>query len=135
MENKLTLLKEDYAICRTQNGSYVPSLGNVSSFFSITKEKNNQITVVCDQNRLPAGFDGQTSMNWRCFRFTDQLDFNSIGIISRISRVLASNHIPIYTISTYNTDYILIPSRNLKKGFSILKESGYKIICEDLEEQ
>ena len=44
---------------------------------------------------------------WRAFRIQGVLDFSLIGILSAISAVLAENHIGIFAVSTYNTDYIL----------------------------
>lgn len=52
-------------------------------------------TLVCD--------DG-----WRAFRIQGTLDFSMIGVLSKISSILAANKIGIFAVSTYNTDYILL---------------------------
>jgi hypothetical protein len=53
------------------------------------------------------------------------LDFSLIGILSRISSVLAENGIGICAISTFNTDYILSKSENFERAINALQSAGY----------
>ncbi len=48
---------------------------------------------------------------WRGFRIQGTLDFSLIGILSKLSGILAEHKIGIFAISTYNTDYILVKRR------------------------
>ena len=66
--------------------------------------------------------------NWRGFRIQDILDFSLIGILSKISTLMADNEIGIFAISTFNTDYILVKEKNFEKSLEILEENGYQII-------
>ena len=49
-----------------------------------------------------------------------------IGILSAISAVLAENHIGIFAVSTFNTDYILTKEENFQKAVECLKQAGYR---------
>lgn len=51
-----------------------------------------------------------------------------IGILSKISGILADNKIGIFAISTFNTDYVLTKKENYQKALDVLKNAGYKII-------
>ena len=64
---------------------------------------------------------------WKGFRICGVLDFSLIGILARISKILASNQIGIFAISTYNTDYILTKEGDFKKALQVLKNSEYHI--------
>ena len=64
---------------------------------------------------------------WKSFRRVGTLDFSLIGILARISKILASNEIGIFAISTYNTDYILTKDENFDKTMNVLKSAGYRI--------
>ena len=55
------------------------------------------------------------------------LDFSLIGILARISKVLASNEIGIFAISTYNTDYVLTKEENFRKALDALRGAGYEV--------
>ena len=61
-------------------------------------------------------------------RVTGTLDFSLIGIISKISEVLAENRIGIFVISTYNTDYILVKKEQLDSAVNALGKNGYIFI-------
>ena len=64
---------------------------------------------------------------WRGFRIEGELDFSLIGILSRISTVLAENKIGIFAVSTYNTDYILVKKENFNKAINALEKAGYTV--------
>jgi hypothetical protein len=51
-----------------------------------------------------------------------------IGILFRISEILASNKIGIFAVSTYNTDYIFVKKENYEKALDELKNAGYRIV-------
>ena len=53
------------------------------------------------------------------------LDFSLIGILAKISGILAENGIPIFACSTYNTDYILIKADRLDCAMEVLETNGY----------
>ena len=56
------------------------------------------------------------------------MDFSLIGILSRISTLLADNGIGIFAISTYNTDYILTKKEVYSKALDILEKAGYEVV-------
>ncbi len=56
------------------------------------------------------------------------LDFSMIGILSRLSGVLAENKIGIFVVSTFNTDYILVKEENFERALSVLSSAGYDIV-------
>ena len=64
---------------------------------------------------------------WGGFRIEGTLDFSLIGILSKISSLLAENKIGIFAVSTYNTDYIFVKKDALSDALSILKRAGYDI--------
>ena len=65
---------------------------------------------------------------WKGFRIQGVLDFSLIGILSKLSGVLADNDIGIFAVSTYNTDYILVKSENFEKAMNVLAAEGYEIV-------
>ena len=67
---------------------------------------------------------------WRGFRIQGTLDFSLIGILAKISAILAEQRIGIFAISTYNTDYIFVKEENFAKALKSLAEHGYKVINE-----
>lgn len=101
---KLSILPNTLAICQFEPGSEIPSWVHGSSFFSINKTPD-ELSIVCDQAFTPPNV--KKTENWRAFKVEGPLDFSLTGIVASISKVLADNRIPIFVISTYDTDYIL----------------------------
>ena len=64
---------------------------------------------------------------WRCFRIRGVLDFSLIGILAKISTILAENRIGIFVVSTFNTDYVLVKAENFDLAMTLLAEAGYTV--------
>ena len=65
---------------------------------------------------------------WKAFRIQGVLDFSLVGILAKIATLLAENSIPIFNISTYNTDYVLTKAAHYEKALDALKQAGYTIV-------
>ena len=113
---------EELSVCKVQNISQV----DFSDKFCFLGKTDEEISVVCLTDKVPENVT-QRDDGWKMFRIEGELDFSLIGILSKISAILAENEIGIFAISTYNTDYILTKSANYEKALSCLKNSGYQI--------
>ena len=64
---------------------------------------------------------------WRGFRIEGVLDFSLVGILAGLSAILAARKIGIFTVSTYNTDYILVKNGDFERALAALEEAGYEV--------
>ena len=92
-----------------------------SDFYFICKT-DEELSLVCRTEDTPAETIERED-GWRGFRIQGVLDFSLIGILSKLSQILADNGIGIFAVSTYNTDYILVKEENFKKALDALKKS------------
>ena len=65
---------------------------------------------------------------WKAFRIQGILDFSLIGVLSKISTLLAENNIGIFVVSTYNTDYIFVKEDRIFEALQLLANDGYRIV-------
>jgi uncharacterized protein len=65
--------------------------------------------------------------NYRIIKFDAVLPFSLVGFIAKISSALARENIPIFVISAYSTDYILIKEDYMKKAINSLAKLGFSI--------
>ena len=118
---KITLqtLKDVLAVCRLEPNKGVPNWVRFdkNDFTSVTQTPD-EFSIVCNQSLVP--FDVKAEKNWRVIRIKGQLDFSLVGILKKVICPLSENKISIYTISTYDTDYILIKEDNFEKAMQIL---------------
>lgn len=88
---------------------------------------DEEISLVCRTEDTPVDTIERED-GWKGFRIEGVLDFSLIGILSKISSILAENQIGIFAVSTYNTDYILVKSENFEQAMDVLENSGYLVV-------
>ena len=97
----------------------------ISAFFA----RQIRRSLVCRTAKVP-GNATRREDGWRAFRIQGQLDFSLVGILSRISSILAENRIGIFAMSTYHTDYILVKAGDYERALECLSAAGYTIISQ-----
>ena len=118
----LETLRPRFSVCKVKDYSGV-DLTKPFCFTGTTDEENS---LVCPEALVP-GNTIKRDDGWKGFRIIGQLDFSLIGILARISKILAEGGIGIFAISTYNTDYILTKEENFEKAMKVLKKAGYEV--------
>ena len=124
MEPELVMstLAGQLAVFRLPGDAAVPEWAMQGAFSSITRTPH-ELSIVTSFAAVPA--DAQrTSGPWTAFMVHGPLDFTLKGILSKIAAALAGADVSIFAISTYDTDYILVPSADAEKARSALTASG-----------
>ena len=104
----------------------VTSINMESDFYFIGKT-DEELSLVCKTKDTPQNTIERDD-GWRVFRIQGILDFSLIGILSKLSGILAEHKIGIFAVSTYNTDYILVKEENFDRALSVLASEGYSIV-------
>lgn len=112
----------DFSVCKIEDTTGV----DFSSEFCFLGKTDEENSLVCITEYVPANVVERDD-GWKAFRIQGVLDFSLIGILSKISTLLADNEIGIFAISTYNTDYILTKAENYSKALEVLMEAGYQL--------
>ena len=119
---KLQKLKYDFSICKVAGLEEI----DFAHKFCFVSRTDDEISVVCKTKYAPANTIGRSD-GWKAFRVEGELDMSLVGIISDISAILAANQIPVFVISTYNTDYFLVKKEMFEKAITLLDENGYAV--------
>jgi len=119
---EIKTLDYDFSVCKVSNYSCV----NFESKYCFIGKTDEENSLVCITNDVPAN-STERDDGWKAFRIQGILDFSLIGILSKISTLLAENEIGIFAISTYNTDYILTKKENYDKAIGVLLKAGYHV--------
>jgi hypothetical protein len=116
-------IENSFSVCKLEDISAV-DLNNEFFFVGKTDE---EISLVCPTEKVPAKVMKKED-GWKAFRIQGVLDFSLIGILSKVASLLADNHISIFAISTFNTDYVLTKADNYAKALELLEKAGYQIV-------
>ena len=116
IEHKLT-------VCKLADISGI----NFGADFYFIGRTDEELSLVCRTEDTPLRTAARDD-GWRGFRIQGTLDFSLIGILSRLSGILAEHKIGIFAVSTYNTDYILVKEENFERALRVLASEGYSVV-------
>ena len=121
----MELKKIEYklTVCKVPDVSDI----NMAADFYFVGKTDEEVSLVCKTEDTPVK-TVERDDGWRGFRIQGVLDFSLIGILSKLSGILAEHEIGIFAISTYNTDYILVKEENFARALSVLAAEGYRIV-------
>lgn len=117
------MLEQDFTVCQVENYTQV----NWAAEFCFTGKTDEEYSLACATADVPDNVIRRDD-GWKGFRIQGVLDFSLVGILSKIAALLAENSIPIFAISTYNTDYVLTKAEHYEKALDALKQAGYTIV-------
>ena len=120
---ELKKLEHELTVCKA--GS-LADIDLAADFFFIGKT-DEELSLVCRTEDVPAGTIERDD-GWKGFRVEGVLDFSLTGILSGLSGILADRGIPIFAVSTFNTDYILVKAENFEKALAVLSAEGYTVL-------
>lgn len=100
---------------------------DLSRDFYFIGKTDEELSLVCRTEDTPE-HTTEREDGWKGFRIQGVLDFSLIGILSKLSAILAEQGIGIFAVSTYNTDYILVKAENFEKAMAALEQAGYTVV-------
>ncbi len=113
-----------WAVCRLAADSEIPKwLG--SGFVSVTRTPF-ELSIVCPQETVPAGV--QAERDWACLQLQGPFAFTLTGVLASFLQPLAEARVPIFALSTYDTDWVLIPAARLDDALGALAAAGHELV-------
>jgi len=119
---ELQKLECDFTVCKMPDISHV----DFSREIVFLSKTSDEISLVCETEHVPSNIT-ESEPGWKALKVSGVLGFGMVGVIAKISNLLAEAGISIFVISTYNTDYILLKAANFDRGTRVLSLNGYII--------
>jgi uncharacterized protein len=121
---KFRRLGEAYAILRLEPDAAIPDWAIHGEFNSISRTAD-ELSIVCPASNLPPSI--QAEQRWMCLKLEGPFPFSMTGILLSFIQPLSDNAIPIFAVSTYDTDYVLIQEEFSEKALAILRQAGHEL--------
>jgi hypothetical protein len=120
MNHPLRLLDGELSILRLPPDAAPPSWLDLSPrpLVSVTRTAD-ELSIVCPSADVPHGVSCEAG--WRAFTVEGKLEFSAIGVLAAILNPLAEAGISILSISTFDTDYVLVRTGVLEKAKAALR--------------
>jgi hypothetical protein len=119
---QLTILPGRLAVCRLGPGDPVPAWARGGALASITRTPD-ELSIVCDQEMVPDSVRAQRG--WRCLKARGPLDLDLTGVLASLAVPLARAGAAVFALSTYDTDYLLVPESKLDAAKAALTAAGH----------
>ncbi len=83
----------------------------------------DELSIVCPGSSVPA--DVRCEKGWVAIKVRGPLDFSLTGILAALASPLAADGIPIFALSTFDTDYVLVKEQDLLRAKKALERAGH----------
>ncbi len=121
----LMILPHRLAVCQLRADEPFPEWARAGDLLSFTRT-DDELSVVCQERFVPP--EVKAERGWRAMQVQGPLDFSLVGVLAAIAAPLAEAAISIFALSTYNTDYILVPERDLDRAVQALEQTGFLVM-------
>ena len=123
---KFKILPGRFAICQLPAGSAVPDWATAGEFWSVSAAPE-ELSIVCPESAVPAG--AKVQHGFVCFQLEGPFPLDSIGILRQFLDPLAGAGVAIFAVSTFNTDFVLVHSRQKDLAVDVLTRAGHKLVA------
>ena len=110
-------------MCRLDVDTPVPAWGQAGSLFCVVWTRD-ELSIVCDENRVPDGV--RVEAGWVALKLEGPFPFSMTGVLAAFLRPLAEGNIPIFAISTFDTDFVLIKHEDVERAVKALGAAGHQ---------
>ncbi|MDR1186191.1 MAG: ACT domain-containing protein [Bifidobacteriaceae bacterium] len=93
------------------------------AFLAITE---NEVSLVCPAAAVPRTALARDD-DWSLMRVPGELDFRLVGVLAQLTATLAEANVPVFAVSTFDTDYLLVKTANLERAARALTDSGSSV--------
>ncbi len=121
---KFRWLPGAYAIVRMDPEATVPDWATKGVFSSVTRTAD-ELSIVCPADNLPAHLSSEC--HWVCFKLEGPFPFSQTGVLLSFIEPLSHNGVPIFAISTYDTDYVLVQEEFMGVAQGALGAAGHAL--------
>ena len=125
MQLTLFVLPKRYAFCRLEPNGHIPTWALLGDDFVSLTRTLDELSVVCLQENVPA--DAQAERDWRCVKVEGPFDFSVAGVHASLTLPLAEANISVMSVSTYETDHLLLKVEDLAPAIEVLRRAGHTV--------
>ena len=120
---KFRLLPQRLAVCRLGADAPVPEWALEAAFFSLVRT-SDELSIVCGEERVPHDVRGEKG--WVALKLEGPFPFSLTGVLAAFLDPLAEARIPIFAISTFDTDHVLIKQEDVARAVEVLTAAGHR---------
>jgi hypothetical protein len=122
---RLFLRPETLSVVRLSASEFLPVWAFASDGIAAAVRRGAELSVVCRSDVVPA--DATAEHGWRALEVEGPLEFSLTGVLASLADPLAAASIPIFVLSTYDTDLVLVRSEQVDTAADTLEAAGHRV--------
>jgi len=121
-----TLLRHDehLAVVRLGPGAEIPAWATAGTLFSVTATAA-ETSIVCGRAAVPR--KAQQAGPFTAFAVLGPLDLALTGVLAELLAPLAEEAVPVFTVSTFDTDWVLVPAGQADRAAEAWRRRGHTV--------
>ena len=119
----LQLLVGAYAVSRLSPAEPIPEWAR-GELLALVRTPD-ELSIVSRAESVPEGVTSEPG--WRALKVMGPLDFSLVGILAALSGALARADVPLFALSAFDTDYLLVRESDLECSVRALESEGHRI--------
>ncbi len=120
---QLVVLGGDYCVYRLDPSDPLPE-PPAEGLFSATRTAE-ELSVVAPVGSEPEG--AEVEKPFAALRVAGTLPFSLTGVLAGLCGAIAGAGVAVFAISTFDTDYLLVPRRGLDAAAGALETAGHRV--------
>ena len=121
---RIRALPGTFDIHRLPPGDEMPIEVRAATFVWLARTAD-ELSVVCRPNADLAA-RAKVSPGWAAIQVEGPLDFSIVGLLADITGALAAESVSVFALSTFDTDYVLVPGDDLGRALDCLAAAGFE---------
>jgi hypothetical protein len=124
LSRALRLTPGHFAVARLAPDAPLPAWG-VGPDLVAALRTPDELTIVCRADLVPVGT--VAAGPYRAIRVVGTIDLGETGVLAGLAVPLAKAGVPLFALSTFDTDYVLVPESVVGDAIEALVGAGYTI--------
>ncbi len=119
------LVDDRFTVSRLNASDPIPEWATRGPYFFITRTPE-ELAVACPEGQVPAGVKSQRG--YLCLKIVGPILLAESGVLISLIGPLSERGIPIYVVSSYDTDYILFLEEYWGMALKAIREAGHELL-------
>ena len=121
----LHLLSETFTVNKLPQFAEIPCILSQGDMCFVSRT-DEELSIVCPDYMAPNNV--QQELGWRCLKVEGLLKLAEVGVLASITQPITEAGIPMFAISTFNTDYVFVLEENLVNAVQALQKAGHEFV-------
>lgn len=122
---RFRLRSESFTIHRLPPDRPLPAAALAAAAWYTVTRTENELSIVAPAEIALGPSECQTG--WSCLQIDAVLDFSLVGILAGVASVLAAAGVSLFAVSSFDTDHILVRTRDVETATAALRSAGHEV--------